>query len=68
MEIGCGRGGGLSYITKNFLPASAIGVDLDKLAVAFSGLRIVEGRTPCAWYLRDSSRGWKRCIVIVSKA
>ena len=36
MEIGCGRGGGLSYIKKNFLPASAIGVDLDKLAVAFS--------------------------------
>ena len=36
VEIGCGRGGGLSYIKKNFLPASAIGVDLDKLAVAFS--------------------------------
>lgn len=36
VEIGCGRGGGLSYITKIFLPASAIGVDLDKLAVAFS--------------------------------
>ena len=36
VEIGCGRGGGLSYITKNFLPASAIGVDLNKLAVAFS--------------------------------
>jgi ubiquinone/menaquinone biosynthesis C-methylase UbiE len=36
VEIGCGRGGGLFYITKTFLPASAIGVDLDKLAVAFS--------------------------------
>ncbi len=36
VEVGCGRGGGLSYITKNFQPASAIGVDLDKLAVAFS--------------------------------
>jgi SAM-dependent methyltransferase len=35
VEIGCGRGGGLSYITKNFLPASAKGVDLDKQAVSF---------------------------------
>ncbi|MFC2106695.1 class I SAM-dependent methyltransferase [Bacteroidota bacterium] len=36
VEIGCGRGGGLSYIVKNFQPATAIGVDLDKLAVSFS--------------------------------
>jgi ubiquinone/menaquinone biosynthesis C-methylase UbiE len=36
VEVGCGRGGGLSYITKTFQPATAIGVDLDKLAVAFS--------------------------------
>ncbi|MFC2138382.1 class I SAM-dependent methyltransferase [Bacteroidota bacterium] len=35
VEIGCGRGGGLSYITRNFSPASAIGVDLDKQAVLF---------------------------------
>ena len=35
VEIGCGRGGGLSYITRNFSPASAIGVDLDKEAVSF---------------------------------
>jgi len=35
VEIGCGRGGGLSYITKNFSPASAKGVDLDKQAVSF---------------------------------
>jgi SAM-dependent methyltransferase len=35
VEIGCGRGGGLSYITKNFSPASAKGVDLDTLAVSF---------------------------------
>jgi SAM-dependent methyltransferase len=35
VEIGCGRGGGLAYITKNFSPASAIGVELDKQAVAF---------------------------------
>ena len=35
VEIGCGRGGGLYYITRNFSPASAIGVDLDKDAVSF---------------------------------
>jgi ubiquinone/menaquinone biosynthesis C-methylase UbiE len=35
VEIGCGRGGGLNYITRTFLPASAIGVDLDKVAVSF---------------------------------
>jgi len=35
VEIGCGRGGGLSYITENFSPASAMGVDLDTLAVSF---------------------------------
>jgi len=35
VEIGCGRGGGLSYITENFSPASAKGVDLDKQAVSF---------------------------------
>jgi ubiquinone/menaquinone biosynthesis C-methylase UbiE len=34
-EIGCGRGGGLEYITRFFSPASAIGIDLDKSAVAF---------------------------------
>lgn len=35
IEIGCGRGGGLSYITKSFSPASAKGIDLDKRAVSF---------------------------------
>ena len=35
VEIGCGRGGGLSYITRNFSPASAKGIDLDKQAVSF---------------------------------
>lgn len=35
VEIGCGRGGGLSYITENFSPASAKGIDLDKRAATF---------------------------------
>jgi SAM-dependent methyltransferase len=35
VEIGCGRGGGLFYITRNFLPSSAIGIDLDQEAVRF---------------------------------
>jgi ubiquinone/menaquinone biosynthesis C-methylase UbiE len=35
VEIGCGRGGGLSYIVKQCAPASAIGIDLCKKAVKF---------------------------------
>lgn len=42
VEIGCGRGGGLSYITKTFSPASAIGVDLDKQAVSFCNRHYAE--------------------------
>ena len=36
VEVGSGRGGGLAYISRKFCPASAIGVDLEKSAVAFS--------------------------------
>ena len=32
-EIGCGRGGGLVHIVKNFSPASARGIDLDNQAL-----------------------------------
>ncbi len=35
VEIGSGRGGGLSYIVKRWAPASAIGIDLCKEAVKF---------------------------------
>ena len=35
IEIGCGRGGGLGYITRCFSPASARGIDLDKWAITF---------------------------------
>ena len=35
VEIGCGRGGGLSYIASNFSPATAIGIDLNNRAVRF---------------------------------
>lgn len=35
LEIGCGRGGGLSYINKNYKPKSATGVDLNQKAVDF---------------------------------
>ena len=49
-EIGCGRGGGLVYITKYFSPASAKGLDLDKNAIAFcnrhyalKGLSFIQG-------------------------
>jgi len=35
LEVGCGRGGGLSYINRNLFPKSVIGVDLNKKAVQF---------------------------------
>lgn len=35
IEIGCGRGGGLHYITRDFLPNSAKGIDINKQAVSF---------------------------------
>ena len=34
-EIGCGRGGGLEYIARVYSPNSAMGLDLDKQAIAF---------------------------------
>jgi SAM-dependent methyltransferase len=36
VEIGCGRGGGLSYLTQTFAPKTALGVDLEERAVKFS--------------------------------
>jgi ubiquinone/menaquinone biosynthesis C-methylase UbiE len=35
VEIGSGRGGGLAYITKTFIPANALGIDLDMKATKF---------------------------------
>jgi ubiquinone/menaquinone biosynthesis C-methylase UbiE len=35
VEIGCGRGGGLSYIARTYRPATALGVDLEPGAVSF---------------------------------
>lgn len=50
VEIGCGRGGGLAYITKRFSPSSALGIDLNKRAANFGnkhykieGLKFQEG-------------------------
>jgi SAM-dependent methyltransferase len=34
-EIGCGRGGGLSHIVKDYNPKHAIGIDLDPTAIEF---------------------------------
>ena len=36
VEIGSGRGGGISYLTQTFHPKSAIGIDLEEKAVDFS--------------------------------
>jgi ubiquinone/menaquinone biosynthesis C-methylase UbiE len=35
LEVGCGRGGGLSYINRYLSPKSATGVDLNKKAIEF---------------------------------
>jgi spermidine synthase len=35
LEVGCGRGGGLSYINRYLSPHSATGVDLNKKAIEF---------------------------------
>lgn len=50
VEVGCGRGGGLSYITRTFSPASSLGIDLEKKATDFgnhhyqlSGMRFLQG-------------------------
>ncbi|MFH2094736.1 MAG: class I SAM-dependent methyltransferase [Bacteroidota bacterium] len=42
VEIGCGRGGGLSYIARNFSPLSAKGIDLDRQAVSFCNSHYTE--------------------------
>jgi ubiquinone/menaquinone biosynthesis C-methylase UbiE len=36
VEVGCGRGGGLSYVTKTFSPSQALGIDLELKAVQFA--------------------------------
>ena len=61
-EIGCGRGGGLSYIARTFSPATAIGVDLDKRAVKFcskhhnyKGLSFAQGDAQNLYFLKDNS-------------
>lgn len=35
VEIGCGRGGGLSYVNRNYHPKSAVGIDLNSHAIKF---------------------------------
>lgn len=35
LEIGCGRGGGLSYVNRYFFPKTVTGIDLNKKAVKF---------------------------------
>ena len=35
LDIGCGRGGGLNYINKNFAPLTCYGVDFSKRNIEF---------------------------------
>lgn len=39
VEVGSGRGGGLSYVCRKFHPLSSTGFDIEKSAVAFSNRR-----------------------------
>lgn len=44
VEIGCGRGGGLDYIARTFMPATALGIDLEQGATDFGNKHFkVEG-------------------------
>ena len=50
LEVGCGRGGGASYIARYLKPAETVGLDFSKAAIAFcrkqhtaTGLSFVEG-------------------------
>jgi ubiquinone/menaquinone biosynthesis C-methylase UbiE len=61
-EIGCGRGGGLSYIVRTFKPKTALGIDLDKNAVKFcnknyhhKGLSFLQGDAQNLSFLPDES-------------
>lgn len=61
VEVGSGRGGGLSYITRTFSPATAKGVDLNKKAVSFCNkhyrmneLSFVQGDAQCLDLERES--------------
>jgi len=61
-EIGCGRGGGLSYVVNTFSPATALGVDLNKRAAKFctkhhtqKGLSFAQGDAQDLSFLEDSS-------------
>lgn len=49
-EIGCGRGGGLSYLHRTFSPKKSLGMDLNPLAIKFcnrnyplEGLTFIQG-------------------------
>lgn len=39
LEVGCGRGGGASYVTRYLQPKSLVGIDLAEKAVAFCNQR-----------------------------
>ncbi|SDB90907.1 class I SAM-dependent methyltransferase [Williamwhitmania taraxaci] len=62
VEVGCGRGGGLSYIVNTFSPATALGVDLNKRAAKFcskhhnkQGLSFAQGDAQDLSFIADGS-------------
>jgi SAM-dependent methyltransferase len=67
VEIGCGRGGGLSYICRYFLPASATGIDLDKQAIKFCNRHYsLEGLSFSQGDAQDLQLGDGCCDVVIN--
>ena len=52
LEVGCGRGGGASYISRYFHPKSYIGLDLSKKAVKFCNAHY---KVPSLTFIRGSA-------------
>jgi len=62
IEVGCGRGGGLSWVVENHKPKTAIGIDLNKKATEFNnknhklnGLSFLQGDAQKLDMLEDNS-------------
>jgi ubiquinone/menaquinone biosynthesis C-methylase UbiE len=61
LEIGCGRGGGLAFLTHLLKPSSAVGIDRDATAVEFCnkhwgkpGLKFLRGDAQCLPFTDNS--------------
>ena len=67
VEVGCGRGGGISYIGRCFSPNTTLGVDLDKKAVSFCNRHYQQ---PGLSFIRGDAQNLKlennSCDIVIS--